>query len=206
MRCATVTPVEPRAQAIVHEMAEHRRRFEDFCRSLTAEELRRQVPGTPWTAHDYIAHLCTVEALISAFFAPFVGRTDIPRPEVAPPQPFDIDDWNAEMVAKRRGTLVDELLAEGARNRGSYERVLGTMREAQLDAMIPFGGDRKVIDLPATTVRLEGLLMAIALHDPTHMQDILRALPERAEEPVIKEWLAAADFSRVPPEIAERRA
>jgi hypothetical protein len=61
-----------------------------------------------------------------------------------------------------------------------------------------------VIDLPATTVRLEDLLWAIALHDPNHTQDILRALPHR--EPDVRDWLASADFQRVPEEITARRA
>jgi len=70
--------------------------------------------------------------------------------------------------------------------------------------MVPFGGDRKVIDLPATKVQLEGLLWAIALHDPNHTQDILRAIPNR--EPEVREWLASVDFGRVPEEITARRA
>ena len=187
-------------------MASHRRRFEAFASSLTAEELARQVPGTPWTVHGYLAHLCTVDALIAALFAPFVGLFDIARPEVPPPQPFDIDDWNAAMVDRRIRAPVADLLAEAARHRASYERVLAAMTDAQLDAMVPFGGDRKTIDLPPTTVRLEGLLTSIALHDPNHLQDILRALPERAAEPAVKDWLATVDFSRVPEEIAARRA
>ncbi|MEX0684164.1 MAG: hypothetical protein WD904_14155 [Dehalococcoidia bacterium] len=69
--------------------------------------------------------------------------------------------------------------------------------------MIPFGGDRKVIDLPATTVALEDLLWSIALHDPKHTQDILRALPDR--EPEVREWIASADFARVPAAINHRR-
>jgi len=196
----------PRVQAILDEQAQHRARLEGFCRSLTEQELAEQVPGTPWTVHGYVAHLATIDSLISPFLAPLVGMTDVPRPELPPPAPFDIDEWNEAMVPQRAGASVDELLSEAAKHRAEYVRVLSALSDEQLNMMIPFGGDRRVIDLPATTVRLEGLLVAIALHDPTHMQDILRALPERAEEPVIKEWLAAADFSRVPPEIAERRA
>jgi Mycothiol maleylpyruvate isomerase N-terminal domain len=194
----------PRAQAILDEQARHRQRLEAFCQSLTDEELAEGVPGTPWTVHGYVAHLATIDSLISPFLAPLVGITDVPRPEAPPPSPFDIDDWNEAMVPLRAGASVDELLSEAAKHRAGYVRVVSALSDAQLDMMIPFGGDRKVIDLPPTQVRLEDLLRAIALHDPNHTQDILRALPQR--EPDVRDWLASSDFARVPEEITARRA
>ena len=142
--------------------------------------------------------------MITPFLAPLVGITDVPRPEVAPQAPFDIDDWNEEMVPHRHGVSVDELLAEASRHRAQFVRVLSALSDQQLDMMIPFGGDRKVIDLPATMVRLGDLLWAIATHDPNHMQDILRALPAR--EPEVHDWLATVDLDSVSPEIRARRA
>jgi len=193
-----------RVQAILDEMARNRERFEAFCRSLSAEELATPVPDTPWTVHGYITHLCTIESLISPFFGPMVGITDIPRPDTPPPVPFDIDEWNEAMVPKRADASLDELFAEAARHRANYIRVIEALSDSHLDAMIPFGGDRKVIDLPATTVRLEDLAWAIAQHDPKHTQDILRALPQR--EPDVRDWLASVDFERIPEEINARRA
>src|SRR5438093_6505498 len=194
----------PRVQAILDEQAQHRARLEGFCRSLTEQELAEQVPGTPWSVHGYIAHLATIDSLISPFLAPLVGITDVPRPELPPPSPFDIDDWNEAMVPLRAGTSVDELLAEAAKHRAEYARVLSALSDAQLDMMIPFGGDRKVINLSPTQVPLEDLLWAIALHDPNHTQDILRAIPQR--EPAVRGWLADRDFVRIPEEITVRRA
>jgi len=196
--------VSARKQAILDEMSRHRERFEAFCRSLTADEIATLVPNTPWTVHGYVAHLATVESLISPFFARFVGITDIPLPDPPAPVPFDIDEWNEAIVPLRKAVSLDDLLTEAARHRANYVRVLAALPDAQLDAMVPFGGDRKVIDLPATQVRLEDLLWAIALHDPNHTQDILRALPSR--EPDVREWLASVDFTRVPEEITARRA
>ncbi len=193
-----------RAQALVDEQGRHRERFESFCRSLTDEELSEQVPGTPWTVHGYIAHLATIDSLITPFFAPLVGLTDVPRPEVPPPSPFDIDEWNEAMVPLRAGASVEELLAEAGKHRAEYARVLSAVSDEQLDMMIAFGGDRKVIDLPSTQVRLEDLLWAIALHDPNHTQDILRAIPQR--EPDVRDWLASSDFARIPEAITARRA
>lgn len=185
-------------------MARHRERFEAFCRSLSQQELAAEVPDTPWSVHGYVAHLCTIDSLISPFFGPMVGISDIPAPDTPVPMPFDIDEWNEAIVPKRAGASLDDLFAEAARHRADYIRVLRALPEAQLDSMVPFGGDRRVIELPATTVRLEDLLWAIALHDPNHTQDILRALPHREED--VREWLGSVDFERVPEAITARRA
>jgi hypothetical protein len=193
-----------RAQAILDEQARHREQFEAFSRSLTDRELAELVPGSPWTVHGYIAHLATIDSLIVPFLAPLVGITDISRPEVPPPSPFDIDEWNEAVVPLRSGASVEDLLAEAAKHRAEFVRVLSAMADEQLDMVIPFGGDRKVIDLPPTPVPLEDLLWAIALHDPNHTQDILRAIPQR--EPDVRDWLASCDFARIPEEITARRA
>jgi DinB superfamily len=204
LRRGRLLAVSERKQAILEEMARHRERFEMFSRSLTDEELSTPVPNTPWTVHDYIAHLATVESLISPFFAPFVGITDIPPTDPPPPTPFDIDEWNEAIVPTRAAASVNDLLAEAARHRANSIRIVEALPNAQLDTMIPFGGDRKVIDLPATHVRLEELLWAIALHDPNHTQDILRALPHRESD--VRDWLTSVDFTRVPEAITARRA
>jgi hypothetical protein len=175
-----------------------------FCGSLSADELATQVPDAPWTVHTYIAHLCTIDALLVRFFGPMVGVTDTPPVEVAPPVPFDIDEWNEAIVQRRTARSVDELFAEGKGHRENYERCLGAIPDDRLEMMIPFGGDRKVIDLPTTTVRLWDLLTSIALHDPNHTRDIMRALPHR--EPDVHDWLASVDFGRVPTAINDRRA
>jgi len=193
----------PRSQAIIDEQARHRSAFEAFCRSFDAGELATRVPGAPWTVHGYIAHLATIDSLISPFLAPLAGMTDVPRPEVAPPVPFDIDEWNEAIVSLRADASLDELFAEAARHRAQFVRGVSALSDTQLDMMIPFGGDRKVVDLPATQVRLEDLLWAIALHDPNHTQDILRAIPGR--EPDVRDWLASCDFARIPEEINARR-
>jgi DinB superfamily len=194
----------PRAQVILDEQARHRSEFERFCRSLTDEEQAERVPETPWTVHGYISHLATIESLIVPFLAPLAGMTDVTPPQVTPPSPFDIDEWNEAMVPLRADASVEELLSEAASHRAEYVRVLSALSDQQLDMMVPFGGDRKVIDLPPTQVRLEDLLWAIALHDPNHTQDILRAIPQREQD--VRDWLASTDFARVPEEIAARRA
>jgi len=193
-----------RTAEVIDEMARHRGRFEAFCRSLSAEELSARVPDSPWTVHGYIAHLCTIDTLLCHFFGPFVGITDVPPLGVPVPRPFDIDEWNEAIVGERSERPLDELFAEAAASRATYVRILQAIPDAQLDGMIPFGGDRKVIDLPATTVRLMDMLTSIALHDPNHTQDILRALPHRESD--VQGWIASVDFDRVPAAIQDRRA
>jgi hypothetical protein len=187
-------------------MAEHRARFEAFCRLLSPEELTTPVPSAPWTVFDYIAHLTTIETLINPWFGAMVGASGIPLPEVAPPQPFDLDDWNEAIVARRQGRSLDELFAEAAANRQRYVEIVSRMTEQQLDTKVPFGGDRRVIDLPPVMVPVISLLTGIALHDPMHTQDILRALPHRRSDAAVSEWLDGLDLSRIDPEMAARRA
>jgi hypothetical protein len=190
---------------ILDEMAQHRGRFEAFCRSLTPEELATPVPDAPWTVHGYIAHLCTIDALLNRFFGPVAGMTDMPAPEVPPPAPFDIDEWNEAIVARRPDVSLDDLFAEAAASRANYERILRVIPEPAAGMMVPFGGDRKKVDLPPTTVRLQDLLSTIALHDPNHTHDIVWALPHR--EPEVHDWLVSADYrARSHPEILARRA
>lgn len=196
----------PRIQTLLNEMESHRIKFEAFCRSLSEEELARQVPDSPWTVFDYIAHLATIESLINPWFGAMVSVKDIPRADVKPPQPFDLDDWNEAIVATRHERSLDDVLAEAAENRARYTGLLEKMTDDQLDAKVPFGGDRKKIDLPPVLVQFHSILSGIAMHDATHVRDMLRALPERAGDPDLRAWLRDLDLSRVSPEMAARRA
>jgi len=134
------------------------------------------------------------------------GVRDIPPPDPPAPRPFDIDEWNEAVVPLRAQRSVEDLLAEGARHRASLARALEPMTDAQLDTRIPFGGDRKVIDLPPVLIPMEELLQAIAVHDVMHTQDILRAVPRRTQDAAIKTWVEGVDLSSLNPEILARRA
>lgn len=197
--------MNPRAQLIVDELARHRHQFEPFCRSLTNEELAAPIPASSWTVKDYIAHLGTIDGFIAYSFQAIVGLNSAPAPDVAAAQPFDIDDWNEAAIAARRGATVEQLLAEAAIHRRNLVRCIAAMDDAQLDMTMPFGS-RRATGLPDAPVKLRSVLWAIAVHDPNHTQDILRALPRRATDPAITEWLASAHYTDIDPEIALRRA
>ena len=70
---------------------------------------------------------------------------------------------------------------------------------------IMYGGDRKALNLPPTPVRFGGLLWGIAIHDSTHTRDILRALPHRADDAWIREWLASVNDESIPQGVRQHR-
>lgn len=193
-----------RARLVIDELARHRVQFESFVRSLTPEELATPIPDSHWTVRDYVVHLCTIDSLIAAGFSPMVGKS-APDPVAPRGEKFDIDDWNDASVATLEGASVEEILAEGARHRANMAAAIEGMTDANLDMIIPYGGDRKSLNLQPSMIRFGGLLWGIAIHDPTHTQDILRALPARAEEPAITEWLASVNDSLIPQGVREQR-
>ena len=196
--------MNPRARLIIDELARHRVQFEHLCRSLTAGELAAVLPGSHWTVKDYVVHLASIDGLIAAAFGPSVGLT-YPPADPPLPQPFDIDEWNESAVRQRESGDIETLLAEAAGHRDNMVEAIARMTDANLDRVIPYGGDRKSLGLAPTPVRFGGLLWAIAIHDPTHTQDIVRALPERGKEPWIAEWLASVNDASVPQGVREHR-
>ncbi|MEX2238578.1 MAG: DinB family protein [Dehalococcoidia bacterium] len=195
----------PRIQLVLDELARHRRQFEVFCRSLSEDDLATPVPDSPWTVKDYIAHLATVDGVIAAGFQRVSGTSDVVAPDIPAGEPFDIDDWNAAAVEARSGRSLDELLSEAAEHREDMARVFADLDDAHLGIPVPYGM-RRASGLPDTPVPLREILWAISLHDPTHTRDILRALPDKSEEPFVKEWLASVPADTVHPDIAARRA
>jgi hypothetical protein len=195
----------PRTRLVLDELARHRAQFEFLCRSLTERELTVPIPDSPWTVHGYIAHLCTIDGLIAPAFQRMVGLSSAPSPVPPPGTPFDIDDWNESAVAAEQNTPVADLLARAARHRAELAAAIERMTDADLDRIIPYGGDRRRLGLKPTQVRFGGLLWGIALHDPTHTRDILRALPSRGEEAWIREWLASTNDSMIPQGVREQR-
>jgi len=170
----------------IENMAQHRHRFEAFCRSLSEEELARPVPAGHWTVKDYIIHLASFDAEINRWIdGVLAGRPDTPSLNPGG-TPFDVDAWNEEQVSKRRQWRLDEILAEARQLRASLEAQLRLLEDSHIDAVFHFPGDNKrdPADLP---YRL--FLNGLARHDPIHVADMIKALPERAQDPELKAWL-----------------
>lgn len=196
--------MNPRIQLVIDEFARHRRQFVTLCHSLSATELATTIPRSHWTVKDYIAHLCTIDGLIVPGFAARTGGS-APFPDVPMPNPFDIDEWNDAAVRARSNASIEELLAESDVHRERLLTSTAKFTDADLDAIIDYGGDRKSLNLPKSKVRFGGLLWGIAIHEPTHTRDIIRGLPGRVEEPWVAEWLASVSDSLIPQGVREQR-
>jgi hypothetical protein len=176
--------------AVVAELRGHRRRFEAFCRSLTDEELDRPVPQSTWLVRDFIAHLATIDGPVGEMFRA-VRAGDDAGLRTADGNRFDIDEWNEQRVRERRGRTVDELLEEARHEREALERELLALTEEHLQRTIHFAGDAK---RPPARIPLIVYLRGWCKHDPIHVADMCRALPEQTEE--IRDWLADPVIAR----------
>ena len=164
----------------------NRERFEAFCRSLSEEELSRPVPESTWTVKDFVSHLATLDTeLIRWFEAVREGRTDEPaRGEDG--RPFDIDKWNDAVVAERRGWSLDQIFEEATGNRERLLAALETLEDEQIERTVHFSGDNK---RPAADIPFKLFLFGVARHDIIHVADMVKALPERANDAELKAWL-----------------
>jgi len=175
--------MDPAVQQVVEAIVENRRRFEAFSRSLSAEELERPVPQSTWRVRDFIAHLATLDPVMERWFsggASLGGEgSDGERAS------FDIDKFNEAEVVARRGWSLDQLLEEGARNRERLIAALSRLTTEDIERPMYFGGDAK---RKAGTIQLKLFLAGWSQHDPIHVADMLKALPERVGDPELRAW------------------
>ena len=165
---------------------EHRRRFEEFCRSLSEEELSRAVPDSAWIVKDFASHLGTLDAeLIRWFDAVKAGRPEEPARN-ADGSPFDIDRWNGQRVAERHDWPLEQILEEAAGNRERFLRALLALTDEDIEKTMHFAGDNK---RDPADIAFKLFLSGLSRHDPIHVAGMIKALPERAAEPAVREWL-----------------
>jgi DinB superfamily len=177
--------------AIVREIEEHRTRFEDFCRSLSDEELDRLVPpDREWQVKDYISHLATIDQGVQPWFEALAQGKETPRAGTEGQERFDVDRWNQGQIERRREHDVEQILAEGARHREMLKATMNAFQEATLESVFHFPGDAK---RPPMDIPFGMYLRGWAKHDPMHAHDMLRALPERADDPGLRDWLACLE-------------
>ncbi len=163
--------MDPRLQPVLAETNANRVTFEAFCRSLTAEELARDVPEATWAVKDYITHLATIDIWVGDWFS-HLANGNVWAPLAEDGGPFNIDTWNEKEVVARRTRSVEELLTEAAGHRANLLATWERFSPEVLDAKFKFRGPE------ITFLRY---LELWATHDPAHTQDMLRALPERAK-------------------------
>lgn len=160
---------------VIEELDGHRARFEEFCRSLSQEELQREVPSSTWQVRDFIAHLATIDVPVGGMFRQMHAGED---PGIRNPDggKFDVDNWNDLQVVERRSLDVEAVLAEAAKTRAELKTCMLDLTDEDLARNLKFGGDSK----RAPSEFPFGLyLRGWCKHDPMHAMDMSRALPER---------------------------
>ncbi len=171
---------------VVAAIRENRRKFEEFCYSLSEEELARPVPDSTWIVKDFATHLATLDTLLDEFLGVVErgGQIDMSRDSQG--AAFDLDAWNDAQVAARRGRPIAELFAEAETNRAKLIETLGRLDEEQIGRPMHYTDSKHgAADFP-----LKAFLVGWAQHDPMHAADMLKALPERADDADLKAWLA----------------
>jgi hypothetical protein len=170
---------------VITAIEENRRKFEEFCCSLSEEQLARPVPDSTWIVKDFATHLATLDALFDEFVGVVErgGQMDMGRDAAG--APFNLDAWNDAQVAERRGWPIARIFEEAAVNRAALIASLGRLDEEQIGRPMHFTDPKRgAADFP-----LKAFLVGWAQHDPIHAADMLKALPERAGDAGVKAWL-----------------
>lgn len=173
-------------RSIIDTIATNRARLEAFCYSLTDEQLMRPVPGSTWVVRDFAAHLGTLDTALLRWFAAAAEGATFDSGVDIDGRPFEVDAFNDAQVAERRDWPLERVFAEARANRVLLADVLSRLTDEQIDRPMHFAADakRKAADLP-----LKLFLMGWAQHDPIHVADMLKALPEMEADPALRTWL-----------------
>ena len=171
---------------LIERFKDNRERFITFCRSLSDEELARAVPNSSYRVKDFVSHLATLDPVMAHQFERAAqGRMhELGRGDDG--SAFDVDTYNDGEVAARRDWTLDQMLEEAAANRAGFLASLAKLEDEHIETVVHFTGDNKrdPADLP-----FKIFLQGLARHDPIHVADMIKALPEHAEDPEIKAWL-----------------
>ena len=173
-------------ERLTRQFRSNRDRFEAFCGSLTKDQLERPVPNSTYRVKDFASHLGTLDTeLIRWFKAVREGRSDEPA-RSADGSAFDVDQFNDAVVAERRDWSLDQIFEEAAANRERLLSALEALDDEAIELTVHFSGDNK---RPPADVPFKLFLFGLARHDNIHAADMLKALPERADDPELKAWL-----------------
>lgn len=178
----------PSVAPVIDLMAKNRERFVAFCRSLTEEELNTLVPpDNKWTVKDFITHLCTFEDLNTEWVEQVIAGNTAGPAQAADGSRFDIDDWNERRVQEWRDRSLDDILEYSVGDRAQFVDALGKLTDEHTASVVTFPGDNK---RDGGQVPFGLFLHGLARHDPVHVADIVKALPARAADPEIQEWIS----------------
>ena len=173
-------------ERLTQQFRTNRIRFNAFCVSLSDEELERPVQDSTYRVKDFASHLATLDTELTRWFeAVSEGEINAPA-QSADGSPFNVDQWNDARVAERCDWSLGQILDEAAHNRAAFLEALSQLTDEGIEQTFHFAGDNKrdPADIP-----FKLFLFGLARHDPIHVADMLKALPERAGDPEIQAWL-----------------
>ncbi len=176
---------QPEVVKILEELDGHREKFEHFCKSLSVEELDRPVPNSTWHVRDFIAHLATIDGPVLRMFRNVQTGSGRGFME-SNGRGWNVDTWNQEQISPRRTQDLESTLVEARLSRAAIRRVMESFSAEDLAFEFRFGGDSK---RPASTVTIGNYLRGWCKHDPMHVVDMLRGVPER-ETADVKQWVS----------------
>jgi hypothetical protein len=168
-----------RAQDVIDSMAEERRRLVAWVRDVPQEHWGRLSPDGIWQARDYVAHLASIDPLLTALMRIFQSGGE-PGGRGSDGRPFSIDDWNEGQILERRSRSVDDLLADLERSRVDLNAALADFTDEQLERTFRFGGDKS---RSPRDVKVHEFLNGLVHHDRWHMEDARRAIEGEPEQP-----------------------
>jgi hypothetical protein len=144
------------------------------------------VPNSTYRVKDFVSHLGTLDTVLTQQFQSFAAGIPETIGQNADGTPFDIDKWNDAEVEKRRGWTLERMLEEASANRKVFTEALSQLTDEQIEQTMHFTGDNKrdPADIP-----FKLFLYGLARHDPIHVADMVKALPERAGDPELQAWL-----------------
>jgi uncharacterized damage-inducible protein DinB len=171
---------------VIDNATRHRERFEAFCRSLSKEQLSRPAPGSTWRVKDFIAHLATFDVQLIRWLEGAMAGDHEAAARNPDGSRLDIDAWNEAQAAGRRGWTLDRIFEEARANRARLWDCMQRLSEEQVGETWYFAGDSK---RGPAHVPLKLFLLGWARHDPIHVADMIKALPERALDEEIRAWL-----------------
>ena len=173
-------------EQVIAVIRENRRKFKDFCFSLSEDQLSLRVPDSAWIAKDFASHLDTLDTTFVEFIGVVERGGNIDMARDSNGAPFDLDAWNDAQVAERREWSIARIFAEAAANRTQLIEALSRLTEEQISRPMHFTDPKRgAADFP-----LKAFLVGWAQHDPIHAADMLKALPELVSDAGIATWLA----------------
>jgi len=166
-----------RAQQVIDKMAEERERLVAWIGGVPEDRWSNMAEDGIWQARDYVAHLASIDPLLTALMRIVQSGGEAGRGSDG--RPFSIDDWNEAQILKLRERSIEGLLAGLETNRGPLNAAIADFTDEQLDTTFHFGGDksRSARELP-----VHQFLNALVHHDNWHMEDAKRALAGVAEQ------------------------